>query len=124
MAPASSSPRQPARPAARRSEAPAPPANPPAKKSALTLRLDPALFRQLALLARAENRSPTNLAETILRREISARDEATRVLTVAAAPELAGTDPGKLLRTEGESADRFARRASVVAELLAIPDRG
>ncbi|HEX6010749.1 MAG TPA: hypothetical protein VFY87_02875, partial [Geminicoccaceae bacterium] len=42
--------------------------HPAAGPRALTLRLDPEPFRQLALLAAAENRSPTNYVETLVLR--------------------------------------------------------
>lgn len=91
-------------------------------KAALTLRLDPAGFRRLRLLAAAENRTPTNWVETVVLRELRARDEANRVLTVASAPELEGAAAGELLRSEGETDARYAERRALLSELLAIPD--
>jgi hypothetical protein len=92
------------------------------EKAALTLRLDPAGFRRLRLLAAAENRTPTNWVETVVLRELRARDEANRVLTVASAPELEGAAAGELVRSEGETDARYAERRALLAELLAIPD--
>ena len=89
---------------------------------ALTLRLDPEPFRQLALLAAAENRSPTNFVETLVLREIEARSEGRRVLRMLVAPEATDLDPGALLRGEGESAPRYAERRALFDELLALPD--
>ena len=89
---------------------------------ALTLRLDPEPFRQLALLAAAENRSPTNYVETLVLREIAARSESRRVLRMLVAPEAADLDPGALVRGEGESDRRYAERTALFDELLALPD--
>ena len=89
---------------------------------ALTLRLDPKSFRRLALLATAENRSPTNYVETLVLREIQARSESRRVLQMHAAPEIVGRDPGPLLRGEGEPDQRYAERKALFEELLALPD--
>ena len=93
-----------------------------AEARALTLRLDPEQFRQLALLAAAENRSPTNYVETLLLRELEARAEGRRVLRMLVAPEAGDLDPGTLLRGDGESDRRYAERRALFDELLALPD--
>lgn len=95
---------------------------PDAPVRALTLRLDPEPFRKLALLAAAENRSPTNFVETLVLREIEARAESRRVLSMHVAPEAVDLDPGPLLRGEGESDRRYAERKELFDELLALPD--
>lgn len=93
-------------------------------KAAITLRLDAAVFQRLKLVAAEENRTPTNLVETVLLRELRARDEARRVLTVAIAPELAGVEAGELIRGENEDDAEYARRQAVFSELLAVSDAG
>jgi hypothetical protein len=96
--------------------------HPAAGLRALTLRLDPEPFRQLALLAAAENRSPTNYVETLVLRELQARSEDRRVLRVRVAPEAVDLEPGPLLRGEDESDQRYAERKSLFDELLGLPD--
>ena len=64
-----------------------------ASKQAITLRLDPAKFRQLELLARAENRTPTNYVETVVPREMEAKEEAARVITMLVPREAAELAP-------------------------------
>ena len=93
-----------------------------AEVRALTLRLDPEPFRRLALLAAAENRSPTNFVETLVLREIEARSESRRVLRMLVAPEAVDLEPGSLLRGEGESDRRYAERRTLFDELRALPD--
>ena len=89
---------------------------------ALTLRLDPEPFRQLALLAATENRSPTNYVETLVLREIEARAESRRVLRMLVAPDAVDLDPGALLRSEGEPDRRYTERRALFDDLLALPD--
>jgi hypothetical protein len=91
---------------------------------AITLRLDPASFGRLAAIASAENRTPTNYVETLVLRDLEAKDEANRVITVYAAPETAKLVPGELERTEGENDERYAQRKRLVDELMSIPDEG
>jgi hypothetical protein len=55
-------------------------------------------------------------------RELAARELARAPLTVCCAPELVGVPPGELIRSEGESDERYALRAALFAELCAIPD--
>jgi hypothetical protein len=89
---------------------------------AITLRLDPESFGRLATIARAENRTPTNYVETLVLRDLEAKDEANRVITVYAAPETADLVPGELERSEGETDERYAQRKRLVDELMSIPD--
>lgn len=93
-----------------------------AAKQAITLRLDPAKFRRLELLARAENRSPTNYVETAILRDMEAKEEAARVITMFVPKEATDLVPGALLRTEGESDERYAERSALMDKLFAIPD--
>jgi hypothetical protein len=89
---------------------------------ALTLRIDPSQFQRLAAAAKSENRTPTNYVETLLLRDLEAKEESQRAITVYEAPGIARRTPGKLERSRGESAARFARRKRLVDDLLAIPD--
>lgn len=94
------------------------------KAGAITLRLDADTQRRLALAARAENRSPTNYVETLLLRDLTAREETGRVLTMLVPPEAAALTPGPLLRSEGESDARYAERSALFDRLFALPDNG
>ena len=91
-------------------------------KQAITLRLDPTEFRRLELLARAENRTPTNYVETALLRDMEAKEEAARVITMFVSNEAAVLLPGALVRTEGESDERYAERSTLMDKLFAVPD--
>lgn len=93
-----------------------------AAKQAITLRLDPVKFRQLELLAQAENRTPTNYVETALLRDMESKEEAARVITMFVPQEAAELVPGALMRTEGESDERYAERSTLMDKLFAVPD--
>lgn len=92
-------------------------------KVAITVRLDPARVRQLQAVADAENRTLTNYVETALIRDLSLRDEASRIIAMHAAPEtstrVAATD---VIRAEGEPDADYARRQALLVELWSIPD--
>jgi hypothetical protein len=88
----------------------------------ITLRIDEDRFQKLTLLAEAENRTPTNYVEAALLRDMAAKEEARRVITMLVPPEAASATPGMLLRSEGESDDRYAERSSLFDRLFAIPD--
>ena len=77
-----------------------------------------------AAIAGSENRTPTNYVETLVLRDLEAKDETNRVLTVYAAPETAKLVPGELERTKGETNERYEQRKKLVDELLSIPDEG
>lgn len=89
---------------------------------ALTLRLDGSAFRRLARIARDENRTPTNYVETLVLRDLEAKDEARRVISVYAAPEATDVTPEKIERSVAESDERYAEREALMRELLSIPD--
>lgn len=93
-----------------------------AAKQAITLRLDPAKFRRLELLAQAENRTPTNYVETAVLRDMEAKEEAARVITTFVPNEAAELLPGTLMRTEGESDERYVERSTLMDKLFAVPD--
>ena len=96
--------------------------NPPTKV-AITVRLDLARARQLQAVADAENRTLTNYVETTLIRDLSLRDEASRVITMLAAPETSTRiDAADIARADGESDAAYARRQALLIELWSIPD--
>lgn len=91
-------------------------------QKALTLRLDATNFDRLAAAAAAENRTPTNYVETLVLRDLAAKDEADRVIAVYVPAESAALVPGDLERSEGESDRRYAQRKKLVDELTSIAD--
>jgi len=94
-------------------------------KVAITLRLEAVKARRLQAIAQHENRTLTNYVETVLLRDLMARDEADRVITVFAAPETSSRiDPGEVIRGEGETDAAYERRQAVAVELWSIPDNG
>lgn len=92
------------------------------RKVAITLRLDESRFRRLERLAEAENRTPTNFVETALFREMAAKEESGRIITMLVPPEAATLVPGPLLRSEGESDARYKERSELLDRLFALPD--
>jgi hypothetical protein len=96
--------------------------DPRSPKLPITLRLDPVTFKKLEQLARAENRTPTNYVETAVLRDIEAKEEAARVITMFVPKEAADLIPGALLRTAGESDERYAERSELMDKLFAISD--
>jgi hypothetical protein len=96
---------------------------PPPEKVAITVRLDRARVRHLQAAADAENRTLTNYVETALIRDLSLRDEASRVITMHAAPGTsASIFAGDIVRADGESDAAHARRQALLIELWSIPD--
>ena len=93
----------------------------PSKSKALTLRFDASRFRRLAALAAAENRTPTNYVETLVLREMQAKDAANRIISVQSVPETVGIAPGPLARTPGESRPRYRRRQKIFDRLISLP---
>jgi hypothetical protein len=91
-------------------------------KQAITLRLDAATYRRLERLAQAENRSPTNYVETAVLRDMATKGEASRVITMFVPEEAANLVPGPVMRTGGESDERYAGRSALMDKLFAIPD--
>ncbi|MBS0639492.1 MAG: hypothetical protein JSS43_06445 [Proteobacteria bacterium] len=95
------------------------------KKVALTVRLDPARVQQLQSAAAAQNRSLTNYVETVLLRDLSAQDEAARVITMRVAPDApAEIDRNTIIRAPDESDEAYAKRQDLMMALWAIPDTG
>jgi hypothetical protein len=79
-------------------------------------------MRRLVTAAQSEHRTPDELATAIVQQRLAAREAARSLITVVSAPELEGTTPGILIRSEGESDERYAVRAALFAELFAIAD--
>lgn len=98
-----------------------PPQKPPTG-GAVTLRLGAEDYRRLSLVARTENRNPTNYVETLVLRDIAAREEASRVITMLVPADVASIAPGVLLRTEGDSDARHAERVELFDRLFDLPD--
>jgi len=88
----------------------------------ITLRLDEATFRRLQSLAEAENCTTTNYVEAAVLRDLAAKAQAARVISVLVPPDAAAAVPGTLVRTEGESAERYAERTALMDRLFDIPD--
>jgi len=92
-------------------------------KVAVTVRLDALRVQQLQAAAEAENRTLTNYVETALIRDLALRDEAARVITMHAAPDVSSRiDPADILRAEGETDAAYTKRQSLLTELWSIPD--
>jgi hypothetical protein len=89
---------------------------------ALTLRLDAEQYERLTAAARAENRSPTNYVETLLLRDLFAKDEGGRILRMYVAPETKDMTPGEVERITGESDAEHAERSELFRELMSLPD--
>jgi hypothetical protein len=89
---------------------------------ALTLRLDAEQYERLRAAARAENRSPTNYVETLLLRDLAAKDDGGRILRMYVAPETKDMTPGEVERIVGESDEEYAERRKLFRELMSLPD--
>jgi predicted transcriptional regulator len=93
-------------------------------RTAITLRLDAEQFRRLESLARAENRTPTNFVEAAVLRDLDAKEEAARPTSMFLADDAETLLPGKLLRSDGESDNRYRERSALMDRLFALPDCG
>jgi hypothetical protein len=91
---------------------------------AITVRLDAQQFRRLEALARADHRTPTNLVEAAILRELDAREEAARPISLFVGDDAEALLPGTLERSEGESDERYQERSALMDRLFAIPDCG
>jgi uncharacterized protein (DUF1778 family) len=95
----------------------------PSAKVAVTVRLDPARVRQLQAAAEAENRTLTNYVETALLRHLAQREEASRVITMRAAPDPpTDIDVTEIVRAADESDAAYAKRQELMQALWSIPD--
>ena len=94
----------------------------PVKKVAITVRLDPAQAMRLQAVAAADNRTLTNYVETALARDLAMHEEASRVMTIFAAPGVSTEiAPSEVIRGERESDEAYALRQALAVELWSIP---
>ncbi|MDB5402215.1 MAG: CopG-like 1 or ribbon-helix-helix domain, 5 [Acetobacteraceae bacterium] len=87
-------------------------------RTGITVRLPPDVRDRLQRVAAAEHRSIAGYLQMLIERDLHARDEAERVIHVFTAPELLDEPPGTLVREDGETDDRYARRAETLRTLL------
>jgi len=73
-------------------------------------------------LAKAENRSPTNFVEAAVLRDMEAKEEASRVITMFVPKEAVDLVPGTLTRIASESDERYAERSALMDKLFSVPD--
>jgi hypothetical protein len=92
------------------------------RQRALTVRLDADQYDRLAATARTENRTPTNYVETLLLRDLAAKDESARILRMYIAPEAKDVIPGEVERIAGESDEEHAERSKLFRDLMSLPD--
>jgi len=92
------------------------------EKIAVTVLLDPESFRALEAVAEAESLSTSEMALSAVIRDLEARQEVARGVSMFVAAEALGLAPGPLVRTEGESDERFAQRSALMDQLFAMPD--
>lgn len=59
-----------------------------------------------------------------LPRDLDAKEEVARVITMFVPDEAAGMTSGLLTRTKGESDQRYAERSVLMDKLFAMPDAG
>ena len=95
----------------------------PPAKVAIAVRLDPARARQSQAVTDAENRTLTNDVEAALIRDLSPRDEASRVIAMHAAPGTSTSiDAADIARADEESDAAYARRQALLTASRSIPD--
>jgi hypothetical protein len=87
-------------------------------RTGITVRLDPDVAERVKRIAAHEHRSVAGHIQMLIERDLHAREEAERVVHVFTAPELQGEPPGTLLREDGETEERYARRAQTLGILL------
>jgi predicted DNA-binding protein len=90
--------------------------------SGITVRLPAPVRERVMSLARSEHRSAAAYIERLIERDLRERDDAERIVQVHVAPGLPEMPGGQLARESGESAERHARRASVLNGLF-VPRR-
>jgi hypothetical protein len=89
-----------------------------ASRTGITVRLAPDVRDRVQRVAAAEHRSVAGYLQMLIERDLHARDEAERVIHVFTAPEVQGEPPGTLVREDGETDDRYAKRAETLRILL------
>jgi hypothetical protein len=92
-------------------------------KVTVTLYLDADFARRLQTIADAAHHSLAAHVEDVRLREVAAREEANRLITMYVAPGASDSiRPEDVIRTEGESDEDYATRQKLTAELWSIPD--
>jgi hypothetical protein len=87
-------------------------------RTGITVRLPPDMRDRIQHIAATEHRSIAGYLQSLIERDLQARDEAERIIHVFTVPELQGDPPGTLVREAGETEDRYARRAETLRTLL------
>jgi len=92
----------------------------------VTIRLPVSRYRRLERAARAERRSLDRHVQELIERELAIQDDAAGTIRmfVPSDAESLRHDPGELLRTPGESDERYAEREQVFAILMKLPIAG
>lgn len=92
----------------------------------ITIRLPVSGYRRLERAARTRRRPLNRYLEELLQRELVIQDEAGDGIRMFVPPdaEALRQEPGKLLRTPGESDERYAQRQQVFTALMKLPIAG
>lgn len=89
-----------------------------ASRASVTIRFNPDTHERLRRIAAAEHRTVAAYLETLVARDLAAREEADRVVRVHVAPELADAPLRPIRREPDESDAEFARRGAVLGALF------
>lgn len=87
-------------------------------RAGVTVRLAPETHERLSRLAKSQHRSVAAVLEMLVEQELSAREEAERVIRVHVAPELSGTEFGDPDRRAHETDAAYARRKRAIDTLF------
>ena len=92
----------------------------------MTIRLPVSRYRRLERAARAEKRSLDRHVQDLIERELAVQDDAAATVRMFVPPEAEQLrhDPGELLRTPGESDERYAERQQIFTALMKLPIAG
>jgi len=92
----------------------------------VTIRRSVSRYRRLERAARAQRRSIDRHLEDLIERELAIQDDAADAIRMfmPAEAESLRQDPGELLRTPGESDERYADRQQIFAALMKLPIAG
>jgi hypothetical protein len=90
------------------------------------IRLPVSRYRRLERAARAERRKLGSYLGELVQRDLAIQDEAGDSIRMFVPPdaEPLRQNPGELLRTPGESDERYAQRQRVFAALMKLPISG
>ena len=87
-------------------------------RTGITVRLNPDVRDRIQRIAAHEHRSIAGYVQMLIERDLRAREEAERVITVFTAPELEGVPFGPVEREEGETDARYEARAEALRILF------